>query len=67
MSVTHALVKLSVASAGHGWVVTTIDLCNMVALDVGDFVHGEVAGKGNLREDRSRTTKETQAQTPVAF
>lgn len=54
--VTHTLVKLPVASAGHCWVITAVDLSNVVALDVGDLVHGHVAGKGHLKEGRSRTT-----------
>lgn len=49
MRMTHTLVKLSVASAGHGWVVTAINLSNVVALDVGYLVHCQVAGKGDLK------------------
>lgn len=56
MRTTHALVKLSVASAGHGWVIAAVDLSDVVALDVGDLVHGQVAGKGHLKECGSRTT-----------
>lgn len=54
---THTLVELSVASTGHGWVVAAVDLSDVVALDVGDLVHGQVAGKGHLKEGRSRTTR----------
>lgn len=46
---TYALIKLPVAPTGHGWVVTAIDLSNMVALDVGDLVHGQITCKGHLR------------------
>lgn len=53
---THTLVKLPVTSAGHGWVITAVHLSNVVALDVGDLVHGQVAGKGHLRKAKSRTT-----------
>lgn len=45
---THTLVKLSVASAGHGRVITPVDLSNVVALDVGYLVHRQVAGEGHL-------------------
>lgn len=54
---THALVKLSVTSAGHRRVVAAIDLCDVVALDVGYLVHGKIAGKGYLKEGGSRTTR----------
>lgn len=57
LEVTHALVKLSVASASHGWVITTVHLGNVVALNVGDLVHGQVSSKGHLTEGRSRTTR----------
>lgn len=56
VSVTHTLVKLSVASTGHGWVVTTIDLGNVVALDVSYFIHCKITGKRYLKDGTSRTT-----------
>lgn len=46
---TYTLVKLSVAAACHGWVVTAIDLSDVIALDVCDLVHGQVSCKGNLK------------------
>lgn len=48
LRMTHTLVKLSVASAGHGWVITAVDLSDVVALDVGYLVHRQVAGEGHL-------------------
>ncbi len=54
---THTLIKLSVASAGHRRVVTAVDLGDMVTLDVGYLVHGQVTSEGHLKEGRSRTTK----------
>lgn len=56
LRMTHTLVKLSVASAGHGWVITAVHFGDVVALYVGYLVHGQVSGKGHLTEDRSRTT-----------
>lgn len=56
MRTTHALVELPVASAGHGWVVTAVDLSDVVALDVGYLVHCQVASKGHLKDVQSRTT-----------
>lgn len=56
LRMTHTLVKLSVASAGHGWVITAVHFGDVVALYVGYLVHGQVAGKGHLTEGRSRTT-----------
>lgn len=53
---TYTLIKLSVTSPGHGWVVTTIDLSNVITLDVGYLVHGQVAGKWYLKEGGSRIT-----------
>lgn len=46
--ITDTLVKLSVASTGHGWVVPTVDFGNVISLDVGYFVHCQVASKGHL-------------------
>ena len=43
---THTLVELPVAAPGHGWVVAAVHLGDVVPLDIGDFVHGEVAGEG---------------------
>ena len=43
---THTLVELPVAAPGHGWVVAAVNFGDVVPLDIGDFVHGEVAGKG---------------------
>lgn len=44
----YTLIELPVAAAGHGRVVTAIDLGDVVALDVGDLVHGQVTGEGHL-------------------
>lgn len=53
---THTLVELSVASAGHGRVITAVHFGDVVALYVGYLVHGQVAGKGHLTEGRLKTT-----------
>ena len=45
---TYTLVKLAIAAPGHGWVVSPVDLGNVVTFDVGHLVHGQVAGKRNL-------------------
>ena len=45
---THALVELPVAAPGHGRVVPSVHLCDVVALDVGDFVHCQITSKGHL-------------------
>lgn len=37
---TDTLIKLSVTSTGHGWVVTTVHFGNVVAFNVGYLVHG---------------------------
>lgn len=53
---THALVKLSVATTGHGWVVTAVDFGDMVTLYVGNLVHGQVSRKGHLtRQVKEKT------------
>lgn len=61
IKMTHTLVKLSVAPASHGWVVTAIDLSDMVAFDVGYLVHCQVAGewdlKGNKVKDKTLFSK----------
>lgn len=45
---TYTLVKLAIATPGHGWVVSPVDLGDVVTFDVGHLVHGQVAGKRNL-------------------
>lgn len=57
LRMTHTLVKLSVASASHGWAIATVHFGNVVALYVSDLVHGQVSSKGHLTEGRSRTTR----------
>ena len=42
------MVELSVASTSHGRVISAIHLSNVIALDVGDLVHGQVASEGDL-------------------
>lgn len=49
-SQTHTLVELPVAAPGHGRVVPPVDLSNVVALNVGDLVHRQIASKGHLRQ-----------------
>lgn len=45
---THTLVELPVAAPGHGRVVPPVHLSDVVALDVGDLVHCQVASEGHL-------------------
>lgn len=40
LRMTYTLIKLSVTSAGHGWVVTTVHFGNVVTFYVGYLVHG---------------------------
>ena len=42
---TYTLVELAVTTPAHGWVVSSVDLCNLVPLDALDLVHCHVAGK----------------------
>lgn len=45
---THTLVELPVATPGHGRVVSAVHFGDVIALNVGDLVHGQVASKRNL-------------------
>lgn len=49
-SSTNTLVELSHAAFGHGRVVSSVDLCNVIALNVlvSVAVHSQEAGKGDL-------------------
>ena len=47
---THTLVELPVAAPGHGRVVPPVHLSDVVALDVGDLVHRQIASEGHLRQ-----------------
>ena len=46
--ITHTLVKFSVASSGHVWLITTINTSNVITLDLFDLVHGNVPSEWNL-------------------
>lgn len=52
MRMTHTLVKLSVASAGHGWVIAAVHFGNVVALYVSYLVHGQITGKRHLTREQ---------------
>jgi len=57
-----ALVELAHAALGHGGLVTAVDLCDVVALDVLDgSVHGEPSGEG----DGQVVTQRAQLSTLV--
>ena len=53
---TYTLVELPVSPPCHGGVVPAVHLCDMVALDILDLVHGEVSGKRHLEAMLRQTT-----------
>ena len=52
---TYALVELAVTSPAHGGVVSSVNFCDLVPLDVLDLVHRHVPGKRNSLVGRKRT------------
>lgn len=46
---THTLVELPVSAPGHGRIVSAVHFGNVVALNVGDFIHREIASKWDPR------------------
>lgn len=60
---THTLVELSVTAPGHGGVVSAVHLGDVIAFDVRDLVHGQVASKRNLNRKQLRKSKKQNSSS----